>query len=79
MADEDFENIERDALQIELKVLRKQLNEKHEGRALRSVMIDLSAIVNNTNANEVSDEERVVAVKWATQFRRIIGEQGQLP
>ena len=64
---------EHEALSIDLTTARKQLHAKYNGRAVKSVMADLSRIANGLTDK---DHQKAQVRDWAWKLRAIVAEQG---
>lgn len=67
---------EHEVLKGELATLRKEILEAYHGRAIKSVMVDLSAVAARIASD--NDIEKIIAKDSAKQLRRLISEQGAL-
>ncbi|KLO16506.1 hypothetical protein SCHPADRAFT_823117 [Schizopora paradoxa] len=65
---------EDEVLRAELTMKRKELHAAYGGRAIKSVMVDLSRVANSI----ASEPEKTICREWSSKLRRIISEQGNL-
>lgn len=66
---------EHEVLKAEMTNKRKELHATYDGRAIKSIMVDLSRVANGI-ADE-NDPEKAICREWSSKLRRIISDQGK--